>query len=379
MKHILITAALALGINSQAYSEDLDGLLKKIESDISAQRLAKPAGNNALERIRAFRAEAPFDFRITPLIFKLGESYVALANKAMDKKQYQQAQEYLDIAWKESALTPGLESAQARNDKLSDGKNNDIVVAKGPSAAEQKALALAAAEEKKRLDAASQEKINANKAAKKAADKKAAADKKIKEENERKRRLANQAQQNEAKKAQAEQNAKAAMAKKIAEAKAEKERLEALAAKKSAKKSAPVKKKAAPVKKAAPAKVVVKAVPVVIPTTATDTDDESSIRGVETSAAIASYPLSQAKITDRNRSMKQDLVPMCQAIIDNDASIVLHTKTKSDYRWLTVRLTLCIRRLDSGFRLRHSFDVNSSSEPFMTLHPARSAALVGEL
>jgi colicin import membrane protein len=383
MKHILITAALALGINSQAYSEDLDELLKKIESDISAQRLAKPVGNNALERIHAFRAEAPFDFRITPLIFKLGESYVALANKAMDKQQYQQAQEYLDIAWKESALTPGLESAQARNDKLSNGKNNEIVIAKGPSAAEQKALALAASEEKKRLDAANQEKINASKAAKKAADKKAAADKKIKEENERKRRLANQAQQKEAKKAQAEQNAKASMAKKLAEAKAEKERLEALAAKKAAKKSAlaqkksvPV-KKTTPVKKAVPAKAVVKTAPVIIPTS--NADEESPIRGLETSASIASYPLSQAKITDRNRSIKQDLVPMCQAIIDNDASIVLHTKTKSDYRWLTVRLTLCIRRLDPGFRLRHSFDVNSSSEPFMTLHPSRSAALVGEL
>ncbi len=364
MKQIFIAAALVLGMNAHAATEDLDGLLTKIDADIKALRLAKPAGNNALERIDAFRAQAPFDFRITERIFKLGESYVSLANKAIDKKNYQQAQGYLDIAWRVAALTPGLEATQEKVDKLSAGQSTaKKAVKKGPTAAEikqQKALAAAAIAEKKRLDAERKKKANADKLAKAKAAKKAAADKKSKQEAERKRRIANEKLQKQRAQAARDKSKNEKLAKQQAAEKAEKRRL---AAKKSAK---PVADKAAKSEKPSPAATKLsKATPIG--------------KGVETSSAIASYPLPQDKISNRNREISQDLIPICKAIIDNDASIVLHTESKSDYRWLTVRLTLCTRRLDSSFRLRHSFKQVSSSEPFMTLHPARSTALIGNI
>jgi colicin import membrane protein len=384
MKQIFIAAALVFGMNTHAATEDLDELLTKIEADISAQRLAKPAGNNALERIDAFRAQAPFDYRITPLIFKFGESYVALANKAIDKKKYAQAQGYLDIAWQVAALTPGLEATQEKNDKLSGGKASAKKTAsKGPTAAEikkQKALAAAAAAEKKRLDAERKKKASADKKAKAAAAKKAAADKKAKQEAERKRRLANEKLQKQKAQAAKDKSQKEKLAQQLAAAEAEKARLQALADKKSAQKAEAAKaKKLAKVEKPAPKTEIKKAKVKKAPAEIKIGNATPIGKGVETSSALASYPLPQDKITNRDRKISQDLVPICKAIIDNDASIVLHTTSKSDYRWLTVRLTLCTRRLDASFRLRHSFKADDSAEPFMTLHPARSTALIGNI
>ena len=372
MKHIFIVAALALSMNSHAATQDLDQLLSTIEADIKAQRLAKPAGNNALERIDTFRSLAPFDFRITPLIFKFGESYVSLANKAMDNEQYGQAQSYLDTAWKVAALTPGLEAAQEKNDKLSKGSNSAKKSAsKGPTKAElkeQKALADAAIAEKKRLDAERKKKANAAKQAKADKAKQAAADRKAKEVAERNRRIANEKllkQKSEAAK-KAKQESKKATPKKVIAEKPVKAPV----------KSAPVAKP-----KPAPAPVVAKEEPKKVKKeTVIRLGNETPIgNGVETSAAIASYPLPQDKISNRDRGISEDLVPICKAIIENDASIVLHAESKGDYRWLTVRLTLCTRRLDPSFRLRHSFDDNVTNEPFMTLHPYRSTALINEL
>lgn len=346
MKHIFIAAALILSMNSHAATQDLDQLLNKIEADIKAKRLAKPAGNNALEGIDAFRDQAPFDYRITPLIYKFGESYVSLANKAINKKKYNQAQGYLDIAWQVAALTPGLEEAQKKNDKLNKSSAKPKSARKGPSAAEikqQKAIAAAAATEKKRLDNERKKKAQADKNAKIAAEKKAKADKKAKQEAEKKRRLAAEKAQKDKSKSAAELAKKEKLNQQLAAAEAEKARLLALA-------SAPV----------AASKVAITAIP-----------------AKETSSPIASYPLEQDKIANRDRKISEDLVPICSAIIDNDASVVLHTSTKADYRWLTVRLTLCTRRLDSGFRLRYSFQELSDDKPFMTLHPARSSALIG--
>jgi colicin import membrane protein len=356
MKQILIAAALVFGMNVHAATEDLDELLNQIEADISAQRLTNPLGNNALERIDAFRSQAPFDFRITPLIFKFGESYVALANKAMAKKKYGQAQGYLDIAWQISALAPGLEAAQEKNDQLSGGKTNTRkVAAKAPSAAElktQKALAAAAIAEKKRLDKERKNKISAEKRAKADAAKKAAANQKAKQEAERKRRLANATLEKKRAQAQKDKNHKDNLRKQLALEKA---------------------RSNAPVKVQVNTQNITSVAPIRIA-------EETPIgNGIETSTAIASYPLPQDKISNRDRGISQDLVPICKAILNEDASIVLHTDSKGDYRWLTVRLTLCIRRLDPSFRLRHSFDNEMTSESFITLHPARSNALLGDM
>jgi colicin import membrane protein len=368
MKQILIAAALVFGMNVHATTEDLDELLNQIKADISAQRLAKPAGNNALERIDAFRSQAPFDFRITPLIFKFGESYVALANKAMANKEYGQAQGYLDIAWQVSALAPGLEAAQEKNDRLSGGKANaQRVAANVPSAAElkeQKALAVAAIAEKKRLDKERINKVRADKQAKADTAKRAAANKKAKQEAERERRLANVELDKQKAQAQKNKSQKDNLQKKLASATAEKARLQSLAQQKS--------KISAPMKAQVYTQNIRSAVPIRIA-------EETRIgKGVETSSAIASYALPQDKISNRDRGISQDLVPICKAILDEDASIVLHTDSKGDYRWLTVRLTLCTRRLDPSFRLRHSFDNETTNESFITLHPARSSALLGD-
>ncbi|MGK0250367.1 MAG: colicin import membrane protein, partial [Oleispira sp.] len=345
-------------------TEELDELLNQIEADISAQRLTNPVGNNALERIDAFRSQAPFDFRITPLIFKFGESYVALANKAIAEKKYGQAQGYLDIAWQVSALAPGLEAAQEKNDTLSDGKTNTKrVAAKAPSTTElkeQKALAAAAIAEKKRLDNDRINKVRADKQAKADTAVKAAASKKVKQEAERKRRLANAELEKQKEKSQKEN-----LQRQLAAAKSEKSRLQSLAQQKN-KSSAIVNAqiKTQDMRSVAPIRIA----------------EETPIgNGVETSTAIASYPLPQDKISNRDRGISQDLVPICKAILDKDASIVLHTDSKGDYRWLTVRLTLCIRRLDPSFRLRHSFDKKMTSESFITLHPARSTALLRDM
>jgi colicin import membrane protein len=362
IKQIFIAAALVLAMNAHAATENLDELLSKIEADINAQRLAEPAGSNALEGIDTFRSQAPFDFRISPLIFKFGESYVALANKAMAKKKYSQAQDYLDIAWRVSALAPGLEAAQEKNDKLSDGKARaKKLAAQGPSASElkaQKALAASAIAERKRIDKERKKKLRANKQAKADKAEKAAADKRTRQETERKRHLADaklqklqklqklKPQQAQATKDQ-NQNQKSDLQNQLAAAEAEQARLKSL-----------TQEKTTPIRIA----------------------QETPIgNGVETSSPIASYPLSQDKITDRDRGIRQDLVDICKAIINEDASIVLHAYNKGDYRWLTVRLTLCTRRLDPSFLLRHSFDNKTTKKPFIALHPPRSRALLGDM
>ena len=376
MKHIFIAAAIVLSMNVQAATQDLDQLLSKIEADISNQRLAKPAGNNALEGIQAFRAQAPFDFRITPLIFKFGESYVSLANKAIDNEDFSEAQNYLDMAWKVAALTPGLEDAQERNDTLSKGKaSSPKVVSQGPSAADlkkQKALADAAAAERKRIDAERIRKQKADKAAKAAAVKQAAADKKAKQAAERQRRIDNEKLQKQRElAAQKAAKKEQELAKELASAETEKARLLALAAQKEAK------AKSERAAKLAQAKPVVRAER---KSTPIQVGGVSPIgQGEETSEAIATFPLANDMIANRDRSISDSLVASCQAIIDNEASVVIHAETKSDYRWLTVRLTLCTRRLDSSFRLRHSYAENGSSEPFISLHPGRNSALIGEI
>ena len=57
-------------------------------------------------------------------------------------------------------------------------------------------------------------------------------------------------------------------------------------------------------------------------------------------------------IDKKDADIVNTLEPICRAIVKNDASVVVHTVEQSDYRWLTVRLTLCLRRIDKGFRLR---------------------------
>ena len=242
----------------------------------------------------------------------------------------------------------------------------------------QKALADAAAAERKRIDAERVRKQKADKAAKAAAVKQAAADKKAKQAAERQRRIDNEKIQkqkeltakNEAKQQQLEKQ----LAKQLASAETEKARLLALAAQKEAQEN---KDRAAAQREQAKPAPVARAERISTPI---QIGDVSPIgQGEETSEPIATFPLPNDMISNRDRAIRQNLVPICQAIIDNDASVVIHAETKSDYRWLTVRLTLCTRRLDSAFRLRHSYTENTASEPFISLHPGRNSALLGDI
>ncbi|QQD23384.1 hypothetical protein GJQ55_02320 [Venatoribacter cucullus] len=349
LKTFLAAAAVALALPASAAGQDLDKLLSSIKADIAAQRLASPAGNNALERIDAFRAQAPYDFRIVPLAYQWGESYVALANKAIDAKEFDKAQAYLDRVWLVAALTPGLEEVQDKLDKLY--KPSSTQVAKGPSQEDlerQRRAAAAAAAEKARVEAERKRRLDEEKRQAEADKKRAEQDRLRRQEEERQRR------------AEAEQAEKAAAAQRLANVKA----------------TAPAAAPAAPV-------VAVRAV------TAAPAASEApaSVKEIvalwndaeESSAALATYPVSAQQLQDRDRKISASLEPVCKAIIDNDASVVVHTADKADYRWLTVRLTLCLRRLDKDFRLRHSHQDLAEAAPFVTLHPPREVSLVRQV
>ena len=95
------------------------------------------------------------------------------------------------------------------------------------------------------------------------------------------------------------------------------------------------------------------------------------------SKSIADFNLDQNLIDNREtREIRSALSPICKEIIDNEASVVLNTRNKQDYRWLTVRLTLCVRRIDKGFRLRHSHKEVAEGQPSISLHPGRSMSLL---
>lgn len=359
MKRAFIVPALLLAFQSHAATEDLDSLLTSIKSDIQNQRLSSPAGNNALERITAFREQAPFDFRVVPLTYQWGEAYVALADAAIAKGQIDKAQGYLDKVWYVASLTPGLEEMQAKVDAAGQGaktaakggakqaaKTATQSKPKGPSKAElarQKKVAAAAAKEKARLEAERKRKLEQAKREALAEKKRLQAELKRKQEQERQRRLA------------AAKAEKEAAAKRAAAAKAQK----------------------------AGKKVVAKAAPVPVVKTAT----ASEVQGAralwqsakENTAPLASYPVDAEMVANRDRSIAENLEPVCIAILENDASVVLHTSDKADYRWLTVRLTLGLRRLDSSFRLRHSHQPATGDEPFITLHPSRGVSLVRQV
>lgn len=354
MKRALIVPALFLAFQSQAATENLDSLLTAIKADIQSQRLSSPAGNNALERITSFRQQAPFDYRIVPLTYQWGEAYVALANAAIDKGERSKAQRYLDRVWYVAALTPGLEEAQDRLDAAAQGSAksttqaiaNTAAKTKEPSQQElarQKKVAAAAAKERTRLEAERQRKLEQARREALAEKKRLQAELKRKQEQERQRRLA------------AAKAEKAAAAKRAAANKARQKSQQAAAA--------PVVKKVTKTASAA------------------DISEAKSLwqQAKENTAPLASYPVSSELLANRDRAIAKDLEPVCKAILDNDASVVVHTPDKADYRWLTVRLTLCLRRLDRSFRLRHSHQLAENSEPIVTLHPAREVSLVRQV
>lgn len=351
-KSLLTTVACCVLLPVSAATPAPDDLLAGIRADIDALRLSSPAGNNALEKIDAFRGQSPFDFRVVPLTYQWGEAYVALADKALAAREYDKARQYLDKVWLVASLTPGLEAAQDKLDQVYQGA--PAVAArmeeeKAPDQAElkrQRQLAEAAEQEKARAEAEHRRKQEEAKR-QAAAEKQQAEQERLRRQEEERRRRA------EAEKAQ-----QAAAAKRLAEA-------EKTAAK--------------PAVKVAAVKPVTTKVVAVSPAANTGPDPDIAARweeASEDSASLATYPVSSELLSNRDRDIVESLQPVCQAILDNDASVVVHTQDKADYRWLTVRLTLCLRRLDKTFRLRHSYAEITDDAPFVSLHPSRQVSLI---
>ncbi len=97
-------------------------------------------------------------------------------------------------------------------------------------------------------------------------------------------------------------------------------------------------------------------------------------RKQDNSPAFARFTLPQDAIRERRATIQIELQPVCEAVVENGASVIIHAANQDDYRWLTVRLTLCIRRVDPAFRLRQSFR-QTADTPHISLHPGRSFSL----
>jgi colicin import membrane protein len=297
--------------------EKTDQLLAKIDADISAKRLSSPASNNAIDKIWQFKSIAPYDQRINSRAYKVGKFYVELANQSISQKKFTQAQLYLDNVWSLAYLTPGLESTQDELDQLFSGGSK---VAKAKPA--PKPVAVAKKDNSKAEQAKKEKQLAAARLAKQKAEKQTA----------ERRRLA-EAKERKLSQLRKEEQTKREASAKLATLKIQREKASALA--------------------------------------------KEMSNAEETSKAIADFNLDQELIDGREtREIRSALKPICQEIIDNEASVVLHTRTTQDYRWLTVRLTLCVRRIDKNFRLRHSHQQVADQSPSISLHPGRSMSLL---
>lgn len=87
--------------------------------------------------------------------------------------------------------------------------------------------------------------------------------------------------------------------------------------------------------------------------------------------SLGDFALDEEKVATRDKSIRFELAPVCQRVIDNNASVQVLTEDRVDYGWLTVRLTLCVRRIDPNFRLRHGY-LQHDGAPLVRLVPART-------
>ena len=94
----------------------------------------------------------------------------------------------------------------------------------------------------------------------------------------------------------------------------------------------------------------------------------------DNSPPLARLKLDAGIVDERDSDIEAVLQPLCQAMVEKEASAIIHAEDRVDYRWLIVRLTLCVRRVDRLFRLRHSFRQGDGA-PVITLHPPRPAVL----
>lgn len=383
-----LTAILLCSATAAFAAPGADELLSQIDADISAKRLSAPSGNNAIEKIWQFKDSSPYDQRINSRAFAVGEYYVGLANKAIAAKKYAEAQDHLDKAWDIASLTPGLSKAQDNLDAATgkpsvatiqarpaapaaapaaEKEDNSAAIAAAKKAEDDKAAALAAKK------AADDEKAAAL-AAKKAADDEKAKSLATKKADDAKTAAAKK-EDEKAKALAAKKAAEDEKARQLAEAKALKEEL---AAKKA--EQARLQAEARKLEEAKRASAAAVAVNAPAPAAGAAEDDEEDLGNApaakETEPSIAKFDLTSSSVENRSTAeIRRQLEPICQEIIDNDASVVLHTPSLQDARWLVVRLTLCVRRIDKDFRLRHSYDIATGVQPSVSLHAGRNVSL----
>ncbi|WP_101758302.1 serine/threonine-protein kinase [Oceanicoccus sp. KOV_DT_Chl] len=80
--------------------QQIVALLKAANSDLKADRLQTPVGNNAVEKFRQVLQLDPSNLDALEGLQNVGEKYVALANEQLAKKAIEEADKYLNIAQK---------------------------------------------------------------------------------------------------------------------------------------------------------------------------------------------------------------------------------------------------------------------------------------
>ena len=88
---------------------------------------------------------------------------------------------------------------------------------------------------------------------------------------------------------------------------------------------------------------------------------------------LASQDLDAELVGERDKAVEELLLPFCKALIEHRADVRIEAEDRVDYSWLTVRLTLCVRRLDNTFRIRHHYRQRDGA-PRLQLYIPRPAA-----
>lgn len=89
---------------------------------------------------------------------------------------------------------------------------------------------------------------------------------------------------------------------------------------------------------------------------------------------LASINLDLNIIATRSSEAELYIEPICKAIIDNNSSIIIRSKTTKDYRWLMVELKRCVWRLDKKFKFRIAHRRTNSENIVVDFHPYRDKA-----
>ena len=343
-----LTLSLTLLFSQSSWAKPhIEALLTAIERDIKAQRISTPPGNNALSKIDLAKELYPFDFRVNKYVYQIAEIYISFANRAMDEKELQRAKKHLSKAENIASLAKGLNQAWSRLETLSDNKIKRPK-STGPKGPKQPPNTTLAANNKKASEKKTEKKKRTPKPLAKVSTQKPAAKPAPK---------TNKAVEKKPKKVAANQSKPTP--------------------KKETKK--PNKKPVQVAKATTPKNSSIKTEKVSTNKQADNTKPKRSGPvewQKETSEAFAIYSVKQDLITARDKDgVISNMSEACNNIVDKKASVVLHTKTVQDYRWLTVRLILCTRRIEPGFRLRHSNIIAANEAPKISLHPARDQAL----